>query len=113
MRHTPSILFVTIASAALLIGACATASEESEEDKTPDAGGLFVPPDANSGARPDAASVADASGPADAAIDATPTIPDAGGGIFCDTHSECGSGKCCLLNLCVAGNVVLDVCFPN
>lgn len=47
-------------------------------------------------------------------VDAT-TPPDAAAQdpIACDEHTDCASAKCCLLGLCVTGDVVFDGCVPN
>ncbi len=107
------LAFVLLAG---LGASCATASvdEQIVNPPTPDAG-IFTPADARNisdATVTDAAvlEAPDARIPIDAAV-----VPDAevGGGVFCNGNTDCGSDRCCLLNLCIVGNRVGNLCFPE
>jgi len=40
-------------------------------------------------------------------------VPDAEiGALFCDVNTDCASDRCCLLNLCISGNRIGNLCIP-
>lgn len=117
-------LFATVTlTFGLVLGACATAGGDDDDDGTPSVDATAPRPDASVSPWPDARPPADAR-PPNMFVDANVSIADAGisvgdgGGLFCTDSSMCTeAGTCCFSlggpGFCVPGTEIGGVCFPT